>query len=123
MNNRKNIVIAGILVIFFANIFTQGYAQENHDSHKKEEVVSHVLVGVDESLEDDESALEKEKFNAGEMIMEHIDDSHEWHLWGRGKKSVSVPLPIIIYHEDNGFSVFMSSNFHTDMRNMMAIDC
>ena len=112
MNNRKNIVIAGILVIFFANIFTQGYAQENHDSHKKEEVVSHVLVGVDESLEDDESALEKEKFNAGEMIMEHIDDSHEWHLWGRGKKSVSVPLPIIIYHEDNGFSVFMSSNFH-----------
>ncbi|MBL4624793.1 MAG: F0F1 ATP synthase subunit A [Flavobacteriales bacterium] len=112
MNNGKHIVIAGILAIFFVGIFTQGCAQENHDSHKKEEVVSHVLIDADESLEDDQSALEKERFNAGEMIMEHIDDSHEWHLWGAGENSVSVPLPIILYHEDNGFSIFMSSNFH-----------
>ena len=24
----------------------------------------------------------KEKLNAGKLIMEHIADSHDWHLWG-----------------------------------------
>ena len=46
-------------------------------------------------------------FDPAEMILSHIYDSHEWHLWG----NVSIPLPIILYHEGEGFQVFMSSKF------------
>lgn len=53
-----------------------------------------------------------EKFNPTEMIMHHISDAHEFHLWGEGEGSVSVPLPIILYTANNGLDVFMSSEFH-----------
>ncbi len=53
-----------------------------------------------------------EKFDAGKMIVEHITDAHDWHLWGEGHSSVSVPLPVIIYNSERGLSVFMSSRFH-----------
>lgn len=47
-----------------------------------------------------------EKFNAGELIMGHISDAHDWHLWGY----TAVPLPIIIY-SDKGFDLFSSGKF------------
>jgi F-type H+-transporting ATPase subunit a len=51
------------------------------------------------------------KFNAGEMIIEHITDAHEWHIMTVGKTEVTIPLPVILY--DNGRIVtFFSSNFH-----------
>ncbi|MCC6690753.1 MAG: F0F1 ATP synthase subunit A [Bacteroidia bacterium] len=53
-----------------------------------------------------------EKFNAGELIMDHISDAHEWHLWGAGDAAVSIPLPVIIYSKDRGLSVFSSAKFH-----------
>jgi F-type H+-transporting ATPase subunit a len=52
-----------------------------------------------------------EKFNPVPVIMHHISDAHEWHLWGEGEASVSVPLPIILW-TDNGLVSFMSSAFH-----------
>lgn len=54
---------------------------------------------------------ENKKLDVGRMILDHILDSHDWHLWGEGHHSVSVPLPIIIY-SDKGFDFFMSSAFH-----------
>ena len=51
------------------------------------------------------------KFDAGKMIVEHISDSHDWHIMGEGENSVSVPLPIIVYNKVRGFSLFMSSRF------------
>ena len=47
------------------------------------------------------------KFNPGEMILEHIGDAHDWHLFG----DVAVPLPVILYSKDKGFDVFLSSAF------------
>ena len=44
-------------------------------------------------------------------IMHHISDSHEWHLWGEGDNSFSIPLPVILYTQE-GFDFFMSSEFH-----------
>ena len=111
MNNGKYTVIAISLAVFFTSIFNNCVAQGDDVSHN-EEIVNNVIVDSEESLDESDAVLEKESFNAGEMIMEHIDDSHEWHLWGEGSGSVSVPLPIILYHQDNGFSIFMSSNFH-----------
>lgn len=56
---------------------------------------------------------EEKKFDVVKMIMHHIADSHEWHLWGEGDESVSIPLPVILY-TDNGIVSFMSSEFHHD---------
>jgi len=44
-------------------------------------------------------------------IMHHIADAHEWHLWGEGNTSFSIPLPVILYTEGH-LDIFMSSNFH-----------
>ena len=41
----------------------------------------------------------EEKFNAGEMIIEHILDSYEWHIFTWKKHEVSVYLPVIIFNE------------------------
>ena len=48
----------------------------------------------------------KEKFNAGEMILHHVQDAHSWHIAGK----TSVPLPMII-KTDKGLEVFSSSVF------------
>ncbi|GEM50972.1 F0F1 ATP synthase subunit A [Empedobacter brevis] len=50
-------------------------------------------------------------FNPVPGIMHHIADAHDWHFFGEGEKSVSIPLPVILW-DDNGLNVFMSSKFH-----------
>src|SRR5712671_1174365 len=55
----------------------------------------------------DESEAKQENFNAGELIIDHISDSHDWHLFGH----VSIHLPVIIYKPGNGLHVFSSSRF------------
>ncbi|WP_306351310.1 F0F1 ATP synthase subunit A [Flavobacterium sp. '19STA2R22 D10 B1'] len=50
-----------------------------------------------------------EEFNATEMIMHHIADSHEWHFFG----NTTLPLPVIL-KTDSGIVTFMSSEFHHD---------
>ena len=55
-----------------------------------------------------EPSGENKKFNAGELIMEHVSDAHEWHLWGH----TSIPLPIIIFNKKTrSFDVFLSNRF------------
>jgi len=49
------------------------------------------------------------EFDATEMIMEHVKDSHEWHLWGKS----AIPLPIIMI-TDKGLDVFSSSALEDD---------
>jgi F-type H+-transporting ATPase subunit a len=61
---------------------------------------------------EEEQAAEK-KFNATDMIMHHIGDSHGWHFFGAGENSYTLPLPVILY-TDNGLVSFMSSEFHHD---------
>lgn len=45
-------------------------------------------------------------FNAKDFAMEHVLDSHQWHLVGH----VILPLPCIVYHAGDGFHVFSSRN-------------
>lgn len=62
--------------------------------------------------EDEHNTSEEKAFNPAEMILHHISDSHGFHLWGEGHNSVTIPLPVILYTENNGLDVFMSSEFH-----------
>ena len=56
-----------------------------------------------------------EDFSAKEVVLEHIKDSHEWHVTGEGESAVVIPLPVIV-HSSTGWHVFSSSQFehHTD---------
>ncbi|GAB4249921.1 MAG: F0F1 ATP synthase subunit A [Vicingaceae bacterium] len=51
--------------------------------------------------------LEEKKFNPAELILHHISDAHEWHLWGE----TAIYLPVIL-KTDNGIEVFSSSHFY-----------
>ncbi|MDR2906650.1 MAG: F0F1 ATP synthase subunit A [Bacteroidales bacterium] len=57
------------------------------------------------------AAHEKEKFDAGSLIIEHILDNHEWHIIEIGEKPISIPLPILLIY-DGRLYAFMSSKFH-----------
>ncbi len=51
-----------------------------------------------------------EDFSAKEVVLEHIKDSHEWHVWGEGENSIVIPLPVIV-SSSTGWHVFCSSRF------------
>ncbi|MCX6269135.1 MAG: F0F1 ATP synthase subunit A [Bacteroidetes bacterium] len=53
------------------------------------------------------------KFNAGEMIMEHVLDNHEWHVAEIGNVHLTIPLPVILLY-DGKLYAFLSSRFHNE---------
>ena len=67
--------------------------------------------------ESKEPVKEKKIFDANEVIFGHIMDAHEFHFFsykdGGGKEHhATIPLPVIMYSKEKGFSCFMSSQFH-----------
>jgi F-type H+-transporting ATPase subunit a len=51
----------------------------------------------------------EEKFNASSFIMDHIADSHEWHLLTkRNGENVTIYLPVIVYLKGKGIDIFSS---------------
>jgi F-type H+-transporting ATPase subunit a len=78
--------VFAILVILTAMAGSSGiFAQHHHNLHDEFEEIA---VVVDEAEHD-----------AGRMIIEHLIDSHEWHLWTYKGHHVSIPLPIILFHK------------------------
>src|ERR1700743_105626 len=55
------------------------------------------------SAQENKTEGSEKKFNPAEVIMEHIADKHEWHLFGKSY----LPLPVILY-TDKGLDVFSS---------------
>lgn len=56
------------------------------------------------------------KLDMKEVIFGHINDSHDFHILDNVdangiKHPVSIPLPVILYSPQKGFSLFMSSKF------------
>ena len=51
------------------------------------------------------------KFNVNKFIFDHIKDAHDWHIITIGDQHISIPLPIILYSENQGLEIFMSSRF------------
>lgn len=61
------------------------------------------------------AAGEEAEFNAAEVILHHIADAHDWHLFDLTNEDgslhpVSIPLPVILLTDGN-LDVFMSSAF------------
>ena len=62
-----------------------------------------------------ESSHEEKAFNVNEMIMHHISDAHEWHLWGDAHTGTTIYLPVILM--DGGIKMFSSKHFyHGEMK-------
>lgn len=64
-----------------------------------------------EANEDWEEEVMEEEFRAGDMIIEHITDSYEWHIITLGATHVSIPLPIIFYDQGEWY-FFMAGKLH-----------
>ena len=97
MNRIFNVFLSLLIVLFFSSITLASVADTSE----------HAAVMAGHQPE----GAHKEDFNAGEMIIEHIIDAHEWHILTIGHTHVSVPLPVILL--DNGKIVaFMSNKFH-----------
>jgi F-type H+-transporting ATPase subunit a len=57
----------------------------------------------------EENKEREEEFKASEFILEHIADSHEWHiLTKKNGESVALYLPVILYSKQDGLSFFSS---------------
>ena len=54
--------------------------------------------------QENKPAATETKFEPKDVILEHIADKHEWHLWGKAY----IPLPVILY-TDKGFETFSSA--------------
>jgi len=51
----------------------------------------------------------EEEFNASSFILEHIGDSHEWHiLTKKNGEHVAIYLPVILYSKESGLHLFSS---------------
>jgi F-type H+-transporting ATPase subunit a len=49
------------------------------------------------------------EFDASSFILDHIADSHEWHLLTKQNgESVAIYLPVILYSKEKGLDVFSS---------------
>ncbi len=114
-----------ILTFFLTTSFLLGsrslYADDSLSAvSSNAHVNENVHAGEPASKHETDQSHGEEKFNAGKMILEHVGDSHDWHIAGH----LSVPLPVIIYSEA-GLDIFSSSRFehghaayHSDKTNI-----
>ena len=120
---RKSFVTAVFLAFFavsawashdkVADKHAQTSTAASHDvaieSHNTSE--SHAKEAHGDAHEASGESHKEEKFAPGKMIMDHIADAHDWHLWGEGHGSVSIPLPVILYTASKGITFFSSAHF------------
>ena len=81
----KRKIFTAFLVVFLSFAFAT-HAAENDSVKKTGTVIPEGQVTP---------KVDTKGFNAGEMIIEHIVDSHEWHILTWNGKPVSIPLPVI----------------------------
>ncbi len=57
---------------------------------------------------------EEGKLNVSEIVVEHIKDSHEWHVTDIAGEPFVIPLPVIV-DSSTGWHVFMTSEFSDEV--------
>lgn len=56
-----------------------------------------------------ESNEDGKELDIKELILEHLADTYEWHLFTINEKPITISLPIIVYSKRSGWNVFSSS--------------
>ncbi len=108
--SAKKTLFSAVFFVTFLLLNNVANAQHEHD-HATEPVAA-MVEQSDSSIKTEAVAHDahatgvEEKFNTSEVIMEHIADAHDWHLWGH----TSIHLPVILY-TNKGFEFFSSGKF------------
>jgi F-type H+-transporting ATPase subunit a len=82
--------------LFLLSFFQPVYAQENTGSETEK------VEGAKE---------EKGGFDPAKVIMEHIMDAHEFHFASVGGHPIAIPLPVLLYSPQRGWSFFSYGKF------------
>ncbi|MGI8598110.1 MAG: F0F1 ATP synthase subunit A, partial [Chitinophagaceae bacterium] len=98
-----------LVAIFSVFVLHFVQAQEQQGGDTKHEGMVHKEGIVEKEAEN--------KFDANEAIFGHVMDAHEFHfLSWKGSDGqehhATIPLPVLLYSPQKGFSAFMSSKFH-----------
>ncbi|MBL7923104.1 MAG: F0F1 ATP synthase subunit A [Bacteroidia bacterium] len=116
LKNKRLAILSVLTFLVFTLIFSVNRAQDSShsqlpasDAHGTEVQATDATHGSDGHGTEGhaDAAQGGEKLNAGKIIMEHVADAHGWHLWGH----TEIPLPVILYNSERGFSVFSSARF------------
>lgn len=95
---KKNLALCFTTAFFVMVSFGASASEESHKDTAS--VAAH-----------QESHHEEKPFNAGEMIMEHISDAYEWHVFDYKDIHGTIPLPVILLNNGK-LDVFLSSKFN-----------
>ncbi len=101
----KSLWVAAFSLLSF--VMANPCLAQEHDGETKHEEMVH------------EEGIEKEganRFDANEVIFGHVMDAHEFHFFswqgnGGTEHHAIIPLPVLLYSPQKGFSAFMSSAF------------
>lgn len=104
IKEKKKVLRAVLFVLLVFAVSFVFAALQQHDPEDQEKIAG-------QHHQEWQEEIEKEEYNAGKKIIEHIIDSHEWHIATIGETHITIPLPVILYHEGK-LHVFMSSKFH-----------
>ena len=96
MTEKRNIIIITLSFLMCFVFFMPRNVMAEDNKHSE----------IVEDIEEIE-----EKFDAGELIFDHILDSYDWHICTWKGKHVSVYLPIIVFSEGELYC-FSSRHFH-----------
>ena len=96
-----------LLVAAFSLFCLVSTAQEKGNDNKD----------IHNQSEQKEKQENTKKFDANEVIFGHVLDAHQFHFLSyKGSDGqlhhVGIPLPVILYSPQKGFSVFSSGKFH-----------
>jgi F-type H+-transporting ATPase subunit a len=69
-------------------------------------------VGAETNNISTSSTKYEEELNVKELILEHLSDSYEWHIFSTEKRDITVHLPVILYSNETGWHFFLSSKLH-----------
>lgn len=96
------------IIVLFALFMVPAYAQHDQSSHENEHADhSEHTEAAHADHQTDAGQHGEEELDMGAIILHHIGDANEYHVW----KDVHMPLPCILYAKGEGFSFFMSSKF------------
>lgn len=102
----KRLIVVVALLLAFLSIRSGAYAQADSLVAEAGKEVPATEVHAEDA--DHSASGGEEKFEPTKVIVEHIADSHMWHLWG----DTSIPLPVIVYTANGGLDLFSSAHFH-----------
>ena len=116
-NKSRKLFIASIISAALSLFPYLGSAQDHTNSSETEG--QHSENPVSESHVVDSHSQEADaEFDPGSFIIDHIKDSHDWHIITKADgEHVSIPLPVILYSKEKGLTAFLSSN--KDLENIL----